>query len=276
MPLFLVAISFPLRKYFEGPTDLDPKKIATEIATILEVEGPVLLRHKDQTQFEKAESAVVIQNKDQLRVESGGRAKLQFSGGTEVELTENSDVVFELWREEALDSPLYLHFFTGDYRVIALDRTRPIYVSMNSNLFLIQNKSKDTPRKLNVRQTPSALSQNKPEPVPTESEEAAKEMAEQSSDGPPSNSYIDQTIAAQKNLFQKCQTNSIRNKKQSKGHVVTGLTISPSGLVTEAKLLNTDFKDLELPNCAIDVIRRIRFPSYKGDEIVRSYPLQFE
>ncbi len=279
MPLFLVVIAFPLRKYLDDrPLDLNKKTAGPELASITEVEGPVVLRHKDQTQFEKVTADTLILNKDKLRVEAGAKAKVKFVSGTEIELSENSDLVFELWRSEIEDSPIYLHFFTGDYQVINLDRVRPIYVSMNDNLFLLQNKAKETARKLNVRQTPSALTQNKQEQTAhsTESEEALKAIATQTSDGPPTNSYIDQAIATQKNLFQKCQTNSIRNKKQSKGHVVAGLTISPSGLVSEAKLLNTDFKDLELPNCAMDVIRRIKFPSYKGDEIVRSYPLQFE
>lgn len=279
MPLVLAVVAFPLRKYFDDrPLDLDKKKSGPELAMVVDVEGPVLLRHKDQTQFEKVEVEASILNKDQLRVEAGGKAKVKFASGTEIELTENSDVVFELWRADSEDSPIYLHFFAGDYQVVNLDRSRPIYASMNDSLFLLQNKTKETARKLNIRTVPSALSQNKREQTSptTEVDEAAKALPEQLTDGPPSNAFIDQTIATQKNLFQKCQTNSIRNKKQSKGHVVAGITISPSGHVSEAKLLNTDFKDLDLANCAIDVIRRIRFPSYKGDEIVRSYPLQFE
>lgn len=277
MPLFLVAIGFPLRKYFDQPIDLDKTKTGKELATVVETDGQVLLRHKDQSQFAPAVMDDAIQNKDQLRIESGGRAKIKLASGTEVELTENSDVIFELWSQDSDESPLYLHFFAGDYRVTNLDRSRPIYVSMNDNLFLIQNKSKETAaRKLTIRPTSSALGRDSREQIATPESEEEVKLVEQNTDGPPNNSYIDQTIATQKSLFQKCQTNSIRNKKQSKGHVTAGITISPTGLVSEAKMLNTNFKDLELPNCAIDVIRRLKFKAYQGDSIVRSYPLQFE
>lgn len=274
LALLLVAVSIPMRKYFDRPIALDKKNAGKELATLVEVEGPVFLRARGQTQFERLAGEEVIQNKDQLRVENGARAKVRFSSGTEIEILEPTDVVFELWQEEAEDSPLYLHFLSGDYRVISIDRARPIYVAMNDNLFLLQNKSKEAPRKLNIRQTPSALSRKAQESA--ESNEEIKPAAEVDVNGAPTNAYIDQTIAAQKSFFQKCQANSIRNKKQSVGQLVAGITILPSGQVSDAKLLSTNFKDLELPNCAIDVIRRIKFHAYTGEPIIRSYPLQFE
>jgi len=276
MALLLVAISIPMRKYFDRPIALDKKNEGKELATLVEVEGPVFVRTRGHSQFTRVAGEEVIQNKDHLRVETGARAKVRFTNGTEIEIVDPTDVVFELWREESDDSPLYLHFLSGDYRMITLDRSQPIYVSMNDNLFLLQNKSKDSPRKLNIRQTPSALARKTPEPVSTQDGEEEKPIVEARGDGPPTNAYIDQTIATQKSLFQKCQTNSIRNKKQSVGQLIAGITISPSGQVSEAKLLNTNFQDLELPNCAIDVIRRIKFRAYPGEQIVRSYPLQFE
>lgn len=274
MALLLVAVSIPMRKYFDRPINLDKKNEGKELATLVEAEGPVFLRARGQSQFARVAGEEVLQNKDQLRVENGARAKVRFVNGTEIEIVDPTDVVFELWREDADDSPLYLHFLSGDYRMITLDRSRPIYVSMNDNLFLLQNKAKDSPRKLNIRQTPSALSRTTT--TPTVEGDDEKPVVEAGNDGPPTNAYIDQTIATQKSLFQKCQTNSIRNKKQSVGQLIAGITISPSGQVSEAKLLNTNFQDLELPNCAIDVIRRIKFRAYPGEQIVRSYPLQFE
>ena len=163
MPLFLVAISFPLRKYFDRTIDLDKKNSGTELATVISTEGPVLIRHNNKTQFETAVMDDLIDNKDQIRVENGGSAKIRLNTGTEIELSEGTDVVFETWRKEAEDSLLYLHFYSGDYKVIHLDHVRPIYVSMNDNIFLIQSKSKEARRKLNIRQTPSSLGREQKE-----------------------------------------------------------------------------------------------------------------
>jgi outer membrane biosynthesis protein TonB len=91
-----------------------------------------------------------------------------------------------------------------------------------------------------------------------------------------SNEYLDATIAAESNSFQKCQATALRDGKAAKGTLIVGITIAPTGRVSQARIIDSNIKNLSLQKCVRSVFLRIPFQSFKGEPIAASYPIVFE
>lgn len=92
----------------------------------------------------------------------------------------------------------------------------------------------------------------------------------------PSNVDIEQQISKYKWAFEKCQLNRLRERGTFQGRIEFGLKIISTGLIEQIEVLSTDFDDEQLTQCLTTVFGRIKFRPFKGDPILRSYPMNFQ
>jgi Gram-negative bacterial TonB protein C-terminal len=91
------------------------------------------------------------------------------------------------------------------------------------------------------------------------------------------NDDIMKTVRSQTSYFQRCFLSYIHRAGASataQGTIVLSFTIQPSGKVSEAQLVRSEFNDLTLHNCTREVIERTRFKLFKGPAVpVQEFPV---
>lgn len=246
--------------------DASLKAKSPRVGSVSDAEGLVKISSpSSEGQSLQKGQAQTLYNLQSLATGHPGQARVLLDSGAEFKVLEDSQIVFELWDAAQMGTPLYLNIIKGNIEVLKSGPENSVYVLKDKSLYLLGQ----TPPAKNFEMVIQNMSPPA-EPLP----EAAPIHADQGTDTL-SNSYMDEVIEAQKNQFQKCQANSLRNQFQDKGELLIGLTISPRGTVDSVKILSSTFKDPELPECAVSVFKRIKFRPFSGPEIVRSYPLTF-
>lgn len=277
-------------------------------AHIASVQGDVLRRHKGEDLWtplpEGRNKQLALKQMDGIQVESRSEAVIETSSGYRLRLREHSQVVIEQWSEENRNSPLYLNFLSGDFKLERRGRAGSFLIVKDGKLFYPSQKPEITAHELIVSQetlepdrmaAPSdeLVAESKPESEelsdnkegqqlanvpqhPGSIETSTSETFDPSEPPRLSNQYIDQVIASQRGLFQKCQSNSIRENGETRGQMLVGLTIDNKGKIEEARILSTDLSDEQLHQCIVSVFSRVKFKPFDGPPIVRSYPISFE
>jgi len=95
------------------------------------------------------------------------------------------------------------------------------------------------------------------------------------------NEDILKTLRGQTGLFQRCYLSFIHRSGSSasnqRGKVTLRFTVLPTGKVTEASVLRSDFRDPTLNNCVREVLERARFKIFRGAAVpVEEFPISLE
>ncbi len=237
-------------------------------------------------------------------LETGPRswAQLEVRSGR-IELGEYAQARFELWNPADPQSPLHIVVHRGDFRVLEEPKAGEVFVIQGGRLSALNRafveslqdpapqrrlemdpgqefrsitiSSLDDQDSLSEAAEDLAHGEGAEDPE-GDIEETSDETLERLGIRSLSNNYIDQVIAQQRRQFQRCQANNLRDNLPARGELVMGIRISPRGQVEEVKVLRNTVGDQTMVNCVSSVMERLRFRSFDGPPIERSYPLNFE
>jgi TonB family protein len=87
---------------------------------------------------------------------------------------------------------------------------------------------------------------------------------------------VAKVISAHLAEVQRCYEASLLLEGGSGGRLSVEWTISASGAVTNAKVLNSSLKQASVPGCVVTAIKRWTFPKPRGGAVVISYPFVFQ
>lgn len=251
-----------------------------EVGQILLEDGKGSLRSYGHTEFSEFSGSQTLHHLDTLQVQTRGRAKLTLPTQQEVRILGPALVVFEKWFKNNQTSPLVLHLILGQLESVKEGTPGQLYILKNGNLTDIKGASGEKAMGMVI----SPLWLGEPPPADPGAEVGGANAGaisiatrrDQEPNEALSNEYLDQRIAQERELLQRCQSNALKEQSNIKGQLLVGLTISPDGKVTETQVLATDMQNEKLKSCVLDVMGNIRFKAFVGTPIVRSYPIQFE
>lgn len=277
--ILLIAFGPEWADHFGRGHDVAPS-VQVEVGQIQTAEGSSSRRHYGQDKFRDFKTPVAIRNLDTLQIQS--RAKVQLTlNGYKLALAGPALMVFELWNSANPTGPIVLHLISGQMNVLTEGEAGKLYVVRKGELQ--DPKGASVVRERSLLVTPLSIGEPPSAPVlPTPTLSANKAAtnpisADQEEDSALlSNEYLDSEIAKQQEQFQRCQNNALREQGEVKGQILVGLTISPDGKVDNARILASTLQDDKLHSCLLQVFQRIKFKTFTGAPIVRSYPLNFE
>lgn len=117
------------------------------------------------------------------------------------------------------------------------------------------------------------------------------QIADESSSDVLTNDDIVRQLRGQTGFFQRCYLGYINRVRGDKASVEGGFTaeapaagtvnlsfkVQPSGRVTDAKILRSNFKDNVLHRCVVEVVERARFKPFTGETVpVLEFPIRLQ
>lgn len=87
---------------------------------------------------------------------------------------------------------------------------------------------------------------------------------------------IEDHLQQKKSDFFKCYGQLIQRSEQAHGQVLLSFEISPIGKITTVQIARTDIKEPTFLACLKEVVARMKFPPFKGENITSFFPLNFE
>ena len=108
--------------------------------------------------------------------------------------------------------------------------------------------------------------------IDTPAEAKATEVVEATPSSHPSRQQVTQLLHAQKHKMQQCQADN----EAATGQLDVQIEILPSGQVGQMQTYSSTIKNLQLQNCALEVLKSAVFPSFKGPRLVVRHRVRFE
>ena len=115
------------------------------------------------------------------------------------------------------------------------------------------------------------LVEQKP-PLDTPAEEEVADVVEAAPSSHPSRQQVTELLHAQKHKMQQCQADN----EAATGQLDVQIEILPSGQVGQMQTYSSSIKNLQLQNCALEVLKSAVFPSFKGPKLVVRHRVRFE
>lgn len=267
-----------------------PKKMrqrTPEVAKFILVNGSVWRRHHGRTKDSRLRRSGPLHHQDLLTVERRSHLDIRFPSGDELRLEEKTKAIVEYWNPADSNSPVYVTLLIGDFRVLNKGKRGKLFIIQDRQLFSPGHRPNKPPFMLKLRSSELGLARvenegmtpGMPPPAPDPDEEEGALTQSEGSTGLAetlTNKYIEEIVGLQKQNFQRCQANAIREMGKVQGQVLIGFTIQPRGKIEEAKILQTSIENKQLMDCLVSVFKNCRFQEFTGSPIVRSYPLSFE
>lgn len=244
-----------------------------EVGQVLEVEGTGTRVPFPQGSPMDLETAQTLRHLDKIELQS--RAKVQISlKGFKLVLQGPGLFIVESWNSQQPKGPALLQVISGDFYILNEGPSGQLFVLKDGELKDPKSASAPKVRSLLISQL--QLGEPVPSTLPAEVGMSTTSSKPSEQDEIPSNDYLDGEIGKQKDQFQKCQSNALREQAEARGQILVGLTIAPDGKVTEVRVVNSTMLDNKMNSCILEVFRRLKFNPFKGAPIVRSFPLSFE
>ena len=300
LALGLLFFSRPISKYLSQLNASPEKNSAVEsLGKVSKIQGKVHIQNQPDQEGRtlKNDDRPALVHYSRLTTERGAKAEVEFKSGYTLEFNAESEVIFEYWDQSKEDSPIYASLTIGDFKLIKKGKLGHLYVVKDGQLFVPENRPKTPKQILTVTASPTLQvpqldkdsipdeSANiKTEPQASEPVASPKLTPDPSQSSDPSsymddtlnNQYIDGIIAQLRFKFQKCQANALRLGEVAKGQIIVAFKITNRGKVEDVRTLQSNIANKNLESCIHSVFLRTKFKAFKGEDIIRSYPLNFE
>ena len=278
--IFLIVYGPKWADRFGRNYDTAPKA-QPSIGQISLMDGIATRRSYGHSRFLDFTTPADLQNLDTVQIQSRGKIELTLNN---YKLLINGPglLVLELWNNSDPSGPIVLHMISGQMHVLSEGLPGKLFVVRDGELTDAKGASVVRERSLlvtplNIGEPPSAPILPTPTLSAANKAMATSNSADEDEDSKLlTNEYLDTQIAGQKDQFQRCQNNALREQGEVKGQILVGLTISPEGKISNARVLASTIDDDKLHTCVLQIFQRLKFKSFNGAPIVRSYPLNFE
>jgi len=286
LPVFIVALvlggiliakSIPIAHWWANQKVDAPGK-QMELGKISSFDGRVLIRNFKQTEFNELSSPTSVLHLDTLQIQSRSRMELEFPSNFKVAISGPALLVLEAWQSTSPQSPVLLHVLSGELEILTEGTKGQLYVMKDNQMLDPVAAAKTGTRGLILSSLNLVDSNSEPTAPEAPPQPKANEVHPDSVsvENTLSNEYIDANIAERQEDFQRCQTHAVRENAESRGQILIGITIAPTGKMDEVRILSSDINNETFKNCVVEVFQRIHFKAFSGPVIVRSYPLKFE
>jgi TonB family protein len=280
--LIVAVLAEPVSKWIASRHGSNSEMV---IGKIVKAEGSV--RRLYGGDLEQVPSPVVqpleLRDGDRLQTGADSSATVILNSKDEFEIHQGSSVQFQLWNARDANSPIYMTLMVGEPTLRSPGVHGRLYVVKEGRLSL---PGQARPRKAMaltvLRNAPLDLHLAAQEPPPAGAEDTDSALETGPSNPPAvepdtlSNDYIDETIAGQQGLLQKCWLTRLKDAPNSKGQIVVQFEITKRGRVKDAHVADSSLEDDALKKCVVSVFERMVFRPFKGSEISLSYPINFE
>ncbi len=262
-----------------------------EIGRISELEGTMkTVRDGRVREFTSLTAPLPVHSGDRIEVDNKSRAVLILNSQDEIELGPLTAAAVQLWNERDPGSPIYVTVLGGSTELRKPGVKGKAYVVRDGRLYLPGQKPVDKAMALTVvRNAPldmhladEGMKENPANTAPDFDPEAAaaeEDLVAKDLGAEPetlSNELIDEVIVSRQQQLQKCWLTSVRDNPNMKANLVVQFSITRRGRVKDVKIADSSSSDEDLKKCVVTVFDRLTFRSFKGSEIVLSYPIQFE
>lgn len=283
-------VSLQVESLLSGTSELNPM---THVR-VQEVRGQALVQRKGHwiELFENTK----LYAQDRLFTKAQAEVELSFDSGARLRLLESSEVQLELWKAEDPKGPIYLNFIAGDFITEQVGEPGAVFITKNKTMFAPGHRPQlhtptlvIRPRQLRSADpitTPQAPAKSIPQdknPGLSVKDELKQLNAKDGGTAKEpqlldtlNNRFIDRVVGQQREQFQKCQANVLREGQNSRGRMVIGFTIQSRGTVDKVKVIDSQLQNESFEACVASVFSRTKFPAFSGKDIIRSYPIVFE
>lgn len=222
--------------------------------------------------------AIPLGHKNIISIDNGSSAVVEFISGYTITFYKDAEFILEARNPEEKTPLLYVSLISGNYKMNKKGASGTLYLVDGANIF--------TPEAQTDKQLEALILKSEP----GETEEVLNELSENASEetieteetpesiipeGSPLK-MVEQTIINNSSIFQRCQTNSLRNESLSTGDSLFEITLVPEGKIRELKVIKTNIKDEQLQKCTENALRNITFKKFEGEAITFSYPIKYE
>ena len=254
------------------------------VGRLIEFSGQVSIKRGSKIVTTK--DSMDLHHLDQLSTgDSASMVILLTTSDYEIQIFKNSIVILELWSDSQKNSPLYLNFISGSYKINKKGKAGSLFISMNQKLTRPESCSEVCSAQALVIKAKTIQPDIDPttaqdrvliEPESTKKEDSVVEASTKPNiDQPLQSSEIAAVVTKKRRLFGNCQSLSLKSTGKANGKILLGLKINNLGKIHSIETLQSSLPNKEFESCILSVFKRIRFRNFKGQPVSFSYPLVF-
>ncbi len=199
-----------------------------------------------------------VTNLDSIETQETGEIKINFLNGYVVKIRSNSLVTVEAHDE--LKETL-ITIARGSLVVESLGRDPQFFISKDGKKILASEFNKYIASLEDG--TPSLNADTTEIPLPQGNGELTEDEI---------NTYMNR----QKANFFKCYTQLLQSTPEAKGTVTLNFTIDRSGHVLDSQVQSNELAQADFHKCLTEVLKRVEFRSFTGQNVTAVYPVRFE
>lgn len=200
-----------------------------------------------------------VTNLDSIETQETGEIRLNFLNGYVLTIRPNSLITIEAHPES---KETLLTIARGNIKIESLGRDPQFFISKDGKKILASEFNKF----IASLQEGSIAGTNMeaPEiPLPTGNGEITEDEI---------NTYMNR----QKPSFFKCYTQLLQTSPDSKGTVTLNFTIDRSGHIIDSQVQSTELPQADFHKCLTEVLKRVEFRSFSGQNVTAVFPVRFE
>jgi hypothetical protein len=228
---------------------------------VLRQSGTLKLYSQNFTRRSLVAAEAKLENLDTLETDGNGLASLIFENLYRIQVLENSILTIESFESPDGEKILVLLLKRGDLKVEQVGREGSVLIGKNGKRIDAADYND------------SDLKQESTEPLDIQEQAYSEELTQKVG---LTEAEISQAFALRKSAFFRCYTQLLQRSPDVTGALAFQLIIEPTGKISSAEVVNSNFKDPDFHNCLLDVIKRLEFKSFDSAPISTLFPMSFE
>ena len=202
--------------------------------------------------------SIPVTNLDSIETQETGEVKISFLNGYVIKVKANSLVTIET-NPESKETLITLA--RGKLLVESTGRDPQFFISKDGKKILATEYNKFVS---NLESGSSATNLETPEiQLPQGNGELTEDEI---------NTYMNR----QKSNFFKCYTQLLQTAPDAKGTLTLNFTIDRSGRVFDSQVQSTELPQSDFHRCLTEVLKRVEFRSFTGQNVTTVFPIRFE
>lgn len=249
--LMAVAVFLPSRTF----DNLSQKVLLTTVS----VSGKATVQGLDQIDMVIVKKNTPVKNLDLIKTAENSEVSLRLNElNAEVRILENSEILIE---QKKISPAITLNIRQGDLIVEDYGKDpSQIWINQDGRQILAMDYSLSNEKNMLYRQA-------HPNKLLTQNEKVDDQLTQPK---------IEEILNSKKTDFFRCYGQLIQRQEQAHGQVLLSFEIMSIGKVVQVQISKTDIQDSQFLSCLKEVVARLKFPKFSGENITSFFPLKFE